>query len=140
MSLYHSPHFWVLTLWGVVLLFLLFGQGENRGFELRYAAQISEDRFFPYAECLAAVPVTKESPKRVVASAKPLRQEKRIDINTADRSELMAIKGIGEVLADRIIAERSRVGGFTDMAQLIVVKGIGKKKLALMQSQAEVRK
>nr|VFJ58416.1 MAG: competence protein ComEA [Candidatus Kentron sp. FW]VFJ63035.1 MAG: competence protein ComEA [Candidatus Kentron sp. FW] len=52
-----------------------------------------------------------------------------IDINTATKEELMAIKGVGEVKADRIIEERNiRIFcSLTDFADR--VKGIGEKTI-----------
>mgnify|MGYP001127085184 CR=1 FL=1 len=52
-----------------------------------------------------------------------------IKINKATRAELMALPGIGEVLADRIIEKRKELGGFKKPEDLLLVKGIGKKKL-----------
>jgi competence protein ComEA len=48
-----------------------------------------------------------------------------IRINTATAAELMALPGIGEVLAGRIIAYREANGAFRSMADLDAVEGIG---------------
>jgi comEA protein len=53
----------------------------------------------------------------------------RININTAGKSELMKLPGIGAAYADRIIAYRTEHGRFTSVDELLRVKGIGKKKL-----------
>ena len=52
-----------------------------------------------------------------------------ININTADRSELALLPGIGEVLADRILAYRDTHGSFPCVEELLNVEGIGTKKL-----------
>jgi len=52
-----------------------------------------------------------------------------IKINKATKAELMALPGIGEVLADRIIQKRNELGGFKKPEDLLLVKGIGEKKL-----------
>jgi len=48
-----------------------------------------------------------------------------IDLNSASQAELMAIKGIGPVLSERIIAYRKAHGGFSSVDELIHIKGIG---------------
>lgn len=52
-----------------------------------------------------------------------------IDINTADRYQLTLLPGIGEVLADRILAYRDAHGRFPCVEELLNVEGIGTKKL-----------
>ena len=48
-----------------------------------------------------------------------------IDLNHADESELQALPGIGEVLAERIIAWREENGGFHSKEDVLAVQGIG---------------
>lgn len=50
-----------------------------------------------------------------------------IDISCADKEELMALPGIGEVLAQRILDYRSKTG-FSSVEDLLYVEGIGKKR------------
>lgn len=52
-----------------------------------------------------------------------------IDINAADRYQLALLPGIGEVLADRILAYRDAHGRFPCVEELLNVEGIGTKKL-----------
>lgn len=49
-----------------------------------------------------------------------------LDINQAGQSELMAIPGIGETLAQRILQYRDVLGGYSNLEQLMEIKGIGK--------------
>lgn len=56
------------------------------------------------------------------------------DINKADKEMLMAVSGIGEVTADRILAYRDRVGVISNMDMLLEVNGIGDATLALLKS------
>jgi competence protein ComEA len=59
-------------------------------------------------------------PKQPVSHNLP----KEIDINTATAEEWKALPGIGEVLANRIIKFRERIGGFGSMEQLHKTYGI----------------
>lgn len=53
----------------------------------------------------------------------------KIDINLACKKDLIKIKGIGEVIADRIIKKREKLGYFTSVEKLQDVKGVGEKKI-----------
>ncbi len=56
--------------------------------------------------------------------------KKIININTSNIEELVILKGIGKVTAQKIVALRDKKGKFTDLNELLEVKGIGTKKLA----------
>ena len=58
-----------------------------------------------------------------------------ININTANKKELISIKGIGPVLADRIILKRP----FANLDDLLKIKGIGKKKLEKMKPRISLK-
>lgn len=61
----------------------------------------------------------------------PSRQSETapVNLNTADRTLLQTLPGIGPALAARIIEYRERWGPFTDPRQLLEVSGIGEKRL-----------
>ncbi len=52
-----------------------------------------------------------------------------IDINTAEKEALMALPGIGEGFAGRILAYREEHGAFSSVEALLNVEGIGEKRL-----------
>lgn len=70
-------------------------------------------------------------------SKRKLPPTQPIDINRASRHQLMQIPGIGEVMADRIIATRSEKP-FTSVEDLRRVPGIGKKKLEQLRPYVRV--
>lgn len=73
--------------------------------------------------------------KAVTSSISETKEEYSFpaDINKADKEMLMAVSGIGEVTADRIIAYRDRVGVISNMDMLLEVNGIGESTLALLK-------
>lgn len=72
-------------------------------------------------------------------AAAPRSDDGPVDLNTAGLAELDAIKGIGPVLAQRILDHRASIGRFTSVDQLLEVKGIGEKTLESLRSQVTVR-
>ena len=59
----------------------------------------------------------------------------KININFASEKELTQLKGIGNSLAKKIIEYRNKNGSFENAEQLRKVKGLGSKKIALIESQ-----
>ena len=53
----------------------------------------------------------------------------KISINTATSSQLQMLPNIGEVLASRIIEYRTQNGPFVAIEDLLLVEGIGEKRL-----------
>lgn len=56
-----------------------------------------------------------------------------LDINSASVEELMMVRGIGEITANKIVDYRGINGYFYSMDELLNVDGIGKKKLAALK-------
>ena len=48
-----------------------------------------------------------------------------LDANHASEAELASVPGITQPLAERIVAQRQRLGGFSKLEDLLIVKGIG---------------
>ena len=57
----------------------------------------------------------------------------QVNINTATAEELTALPGVGEALAERIIAYREEHGAFRAAEELMEVDGIGEGKFADMK-------
>jgi comEA protein len=62
-----------------------------------------------------------------------------VNINTANKNELMTLPGIGEATAERIILHREEIGSFTSIRDLKKVKGIGEKKFDKLKTYIEVK-
>lgn len=59
----------------------------------------------------------------------PAFSAEKVDINTASVEQLVEVKGIGEVLAQRIVEYRQAHDGFASLEELNNVKGVGGKSL-----------
>lgn len=68
--------------------------------------------------------VISETDTDIPDSLKDRKAVFRVDINTASQEDLIALKGIGEVFANRIINYRDLLGGFHDKRQLLEVYGL----------------
>lgn len=65
-------------------------------------------------------------------------QSGKVNINTATVEQLMALPGIGKVVAQRIIEYRTKNGPFKRIEDLMGVKGIGEKKFQRLKDQITV--
>ncbi len=61
-----------------------------------------------------------------------------LELNTADTSQLVKVNGIGPVFAARIVAYRSKLGGFHHKEQLLEVFGIDEQKYNTIQGSFKV--
>ena len=60
-----------------------------------------------------------------VASGQEVQSTVMVNINTAEKEELMTLPGIGESKAESIVKYRSKVGRFQTIEELMNVSGIG---------------
>jgi competence protein ComEA len=77
----------------------------------------------------------KAQPRPRIDRKLPYDEEGRLDLNRADSSDLVLLKGVGPVLAGRILEHRRRLGGFGGTGDLLGVRGIGPKTLAKLLPQ-----
>ncbi len=68
-----------------------------------------------------------------MTSAAKISSGLAIDVNKATLDDLILIKGIGPVTAQKIIDLRERLHGIKDMRQLMAIKGIKEKRLIKIQ-------
>ncbi|MGN0115661.1 MAG: ComEA family DNA-binding protein [Acutalibacteraceae bacterium] len=61
-----------------------------------------------------------------------------ININTATAEELTQLKGIGEVIAGRIVDYRNENGAFSSIEDIMNVSGIGEKKFEAIRDNISV--
>ena len=73
-----------------------------------------------------------------VATVRPSGDPATVDLATADAAALDALPGIGPVLAERIVTERRRVGGFHRVDDLLAVPGIGPRLLERLRPRLRV--
>lgn len=74
-----------------------------------------------------------------LSSVESLWVGRKIDINAAPASELVLVRGIGDKLAARIVADRDERGPFESIADVARVKGIGPKLSSRLHAFFEVR-
>lgn len=75
-------------------------------------------------------------PPRPVVTRKTDKEEPEwIDLNKADSARLLPIRGIGPVLAGRIVRYRAALGGFVNWAQLQQVYGLDSTVIGIMKAR-----
>lgn len=69
------------------------------------------------------------------SAAAAITQDGKVVLNLASETELQRLPGIGRARAKAIIEQRERVGRFRRLEDLLRVKGIGAKRLAVLRSK-----
>jgi competence protein ComEA len=72
------------------------------------------------------------------ADVDAVEQTIKVSINAGSVVELMALPGIGEVTAGRIVTFRDQNGPFATVDDLIKVKGVGFKTLGTLRPMLEL--
>lgn len=63
----------------------------------------------------------------------------KVNLNTADQSQLETISGIGPVMAQKILEMRNKKGRFQSISDLDEISGVGPSLLAELQKSAVVQ-
>lgn len=80
---------------------------------------------------IAAQPLVNPSPQA--------QQVQAVNLNTASAEQLaMGLTGVGLKRAEAIVELRTKLGGFTDVNQLLQVKGIGPRMLELNRERIQL--
>ena len=82
-----------------------------------------------FARTKAHPPVALQPVPTLSGYGAALSESETLNINTATAEQLQALPGIGSVLAERIIAYRQENGMFQSIGELMLVPGVGEKKL-----------
>lgn len=74
-----------------------------------------------------------------LAAAEKKPPAKPLNLNTASVAELATLPGIGEVIATRIVRHREVSGPFRRVEELLVIRGISRRKLEDLRPYARVK-
>ncbi len=74
----------------------------------------------------------------VIPAWVPIREDTRLNINTATAEELMDLPGIGPVTAERIVTHRAENGPFASISEITNVYGIGPATLEKIRAYIQV--
>ncbi len=116
---------------GLLVRWYIGAQSEHPATVAQFDYSNSDREFAERSKRLSelSLPPVLDKQKKILPTAKPQLKPQSININTATKTELMSLPGIGEQYAERIILYRQDAGPFTDINDLQKVKGIGKKIL-----------
>ncbi len=121
-----------------VFLFLIITFSVGLGIRF-YRQTFPQDRGFDYRASDSTFAALSAAMRDEPADS-PVEADGKVDLNTATKQQLMALPGIGEVTAERILVYREEIGRFTNIDQLRKVKGITKKKLEQLKPLTKISK
>lgn len=93
---------------------------------------VSEEHYKQLAPYIVICSVKRDTVGRYI-SKKVFFQS--VDLNTADTNTLKMLRGVGSVIAKRIVNYRTRLGGFAKNEQLLEVYGVDSSKFLLLLNQ-----
>lgn len=91
-----------------------------------------------FAAYFVRVPAKEEISPVHAVDFEHLRRAEMVNLNDADVENLSRLPGLGEVLAERIIAYREMNGTFATVEELLRVEGIGEGKLEAIRNEIYV--
>jgi comEA protein len=94
--------------------------------------------FFGGLSMIAAEKALAAEPKAVLQLQSQNQPAMMVNINKATTEELIKVRGIGPVMAKRIIEHRDKNGAFKSIDDLTQVQGIGGNKLQKIKDQVTV--
>lgn len=93
------------------------------------------ERIKPQLTLDATLAKSKTKPTPVTKKVSKPAKHVIVELNTASKSELIALNGIGEFYATKIIEKREQLGGFSHIDQLKMVYGMTAENFDMMRSQ-----
>lgn len=94
--------------------------------------------FFGGLSLIASGKVLAAQPKATLQLQEQARPAVMVNINKATLDELVKVRGIGPVMAKRIVEHRDKNGAFKSIDDLTQVQGIGGNKLQRIKDQVTV--
>jgi comEA protein len=94
--------------------------------------------FFGGLSMIAAEKVLASQPKATLQLQGQVQPAAVVNVNKATTEELIKVRGIGPVMAKRIIEYRDKNGMFKSIDDLTQVQGIGGNKLQRIKDQVTV--
>ena len=130
---------WILIIAGLFAA-LIFKNDDVSGYGVVIAQEIPSEEtqivFDDEMPNFAVAVEEKEAPKAEVKKEnKKVPTQSVVNINTAGIKELIALHGIGEVMAQRIIDFRNENGKFEKIDDIKKVRGIGEKRFEAIKNQ-----
>jgi len=119
------------------------GGSFRRKEDLKKMYSISEERYRAFEPYITIPEMTKSVFRQDIhhSAGKSLsvtNANRVVDLNAADSATLLEVRGIGPVLASRILQYRSRLGGFRSVDQLREVYGIDSLRFQEIFTQLSV--